>query len=128
MIENNKLLESLMSKIFDLKTDGKLDESTYNELSRNIKLHSNVNQEWLEFKEIFETIHPSFALRLKERYPLLSEGDLKMATYLKMGLSTKVISRMLSIQPDSVKKNRQRLRRRMELESDKSLEEILRAF
>lgn len=128
MIENNKLLESLMSKIFDLKTDGKLDESTYNELSRNIKLHSNVNQEWLEFKEIFETIHPSFALRLKERYPLLSEGDLKMATYLKMGLSTKVISRMLSIQPDSVKKNRQRLRRRMELESDKSLEETLRAF
>lgn len=128
MIETNRLLESLMSKISDLKSEGKLDEGVYNELSQNIKVHGNSRQEWMDFKHVFETIHPSFASRLKEHYPLLSEGDLKMATYIKIGLSTKVISRMLSIQPDSVKKNRQRLRRRMGLESDSSLEETLRAF
>lgn len=128
MIETNRLLESLMSKIADLKSEGKLDEGVYNELSQDIKVHGNSRQEWMDFKHVFETIHPSFASRLKEHYPSLSEGDLKMATYIKIGLSTKVISRMLSIQPDSVKKNRQRLRRRMGLDSDSSLEETLRAF
>ncbi len=58
-------------------------------------------------------------------HPALTEGDVRLAVYIRAGLTSKQIAQMLLLQPDSVKKNRQRLRRRMNLTSSESLEEVL---
>ncbi len=77
---------------------------------------------------MFDKVHPSFSANLKHGYLRLTEGDIRLAIYLKSGLTTKQIVRMLLLQPDSVKKNRQRLRRHLELDSGVSLETFLRSF
>ena len=71
-------------------------------------------------------MHPSFAGKLKSAWPSRSEGDIRLATYIRIGLPSKQIARMLHLQPDSVRKNRQRLRHRMGLAPDESLEDRLR--
>ena len=45
-----------------------------------------------------------------------------------LGLETKHIARMLSINPDSVKKNRQRLRAKLGLTPDQPLDLFLRDY
>ncbi|MDE7343980.1 MAG: hypothetical protein K2N19_08205, partial [Muribaculaceae bacterium] len=60
--------------------------------------------------------------------PEVTEGDIRLAIYIRAGLTTKQISRMLLLQPDSVKKNRQRLRRHLHLDSAVSLEDFLRSI
>ena len=52
-------------------------------------------------------------LAVTEAYPALTPGELRLSCLLSIGLDNKQISRLLSIQPDSVKKARQRLRAKL---------------
>ena len=54
-----------------------------------------------------------FQDRLKARYPGLTAYDLRLCTYLKANLSTKEIATLLNITPDSVKKAKHRLRKKL---------------
>lgn len=54
-----------------------------------------------------------FQDKLKEQYPNLTAYDLRLCTYLKANLSTKEIATLLNITPDSVKKAKHRLRKKI---------------
>lgn len=126
MTEKDNMLESILEQINVMDADEKTRETQLRHLQQDIRLHLSGRQEWNDFQHIFEEVHPSFAATLKSRWPELSEGDIRLATYIKIGLTTKQIARMLLLQPDSVKKNRQRLRRRMGLSPEIVLEDLIR--
>ncbi len=56
-----------------------------------------------------------FQYHLKKSYPQLTAHDLRLCTYIKANLSTKEIACILNITPDSVKKAKHRLRRKLKL-------------
>lgn len=58
----------------------------------------------------------NFQEKLKKRFPNLTAYDLRLCTYLKANLSTKEIAILLNITPDSVKKAKHRLRKKINLE------------
>lgn len=60
-----------------------------------------------------ESANNHFQHQLKRRHPGLTAYDLRLCTYLKANLSTKEIATLLNITPDSVKKAKHRLRRRL---------------
>ncbi|MEQ9298496.1 MAG: sigma factor-like helix-turn-helix DNA-binding protein [Cyclobacteriaceae bacterium] len=51
-------------------------------------------------------------------------NDLRLYTYLKANLSTKEIARILNITPDSVKKAKHRLRKKLGLEAFDSFHSV----
>ena len=61
-----------------------------------------------------------FQDELKQRYPNLTAYDLRLCTYLKANLSTKEIATLLNITPDSVKKAKHRLRKKLDIDPLKS--------
>lgn len=65
-----------------------------------------------------ESTNSHFQTRLKSRFPHLTSYDLRLCTYLKANLSTKEIAILLNITPDSVKKAKHRLRKKMGLTPD----------
>lgn len=127
MAEKDNMLETILDQITALGDNKSADEKIRH-LQQDIKLHLSGRQEWEDFQKVFEEVHPSFAAVLKSSWPSLSEGDIRLAMYIRIGLSTKQIARMLLLQPDSVKKNRQRLRRHMGLSQDENLEDIIRSL
>ena len=56
-----------------------------------------------------------FQNQLKQRYPKLTAYDLRLCTYLKANLSTKEIATLFNITPDSVKKAKHRLRKKLDM-------------
>ncbi|MCE7993657.1 MAG: sigma-70 family RNA polymerase sigma factor [Roseivirga sp.] len=60
-----------------------------------------------------EASNGRFQSQLKHRYPRLTSYDLRLCTYLKSNLSTKEIATLLNITPDSVKKAKHRLRKKL---------------
>lgn len=72
-----------------------------------------------------ESSNQYFQLELKSRYPRLTSYDMRLCTYLKSNLSTKEISILLNITPDSVKKAKHRLRRKLDVNSGVSWGTIL---
>lgn len=128
MTEKDNLLTTLMDDISKLRKDGNLSAQEAEVLKQNIRVHQSGKNEWENFKILFEQLHPSFSRQLRESHPDLTDGDVRLASYLRLGLSSKQIARMLMLQPESVKKNRMRLRTRLGLQSGQSLEEYLRRF
>ena len=68
----------------------------------------------------------SFQEKLKKEYPNLTAYDLRLCIYLKAGLSTKEIATILNITPDSVKKAKHRLRKKLGLNPSTRWEETFR--
>lgn len=126
MTEKDNVLQSVLEDIGGMKQKGNIDNEKTTDMETNIRFHLSGRQDWERFKELFDKVHPKFVDIMRTRFPMVSEGDIRLAIYIKSGLSTKQIARMLMLQPDSVKKNRQRLRKRMGLSSDVNLDTLLR--
>ena len=61
-----------------------------------------------------EHSHSSYVEQLKEENPQLTSYELRLCSYMRSNLTNKEIATILNIQPESVKKAKQRLRRKFE--------------
>lgn len=128
MTERNNLIKDVMKIADQMHTDGAISSEAKQTIGQMVKISQASQDEWDNFQIAYTRVHPHFINRLKEKYPYISEGDTRLALYICAGLTTKQIAHAMHLQPDSVKKNRQRLRQRMQISSEISLEEELRQF
>ena len=126
--EKNQSLKGLIHEIEILGKEGKIPAKDVSVLKKKIKEHLDQRDEWQYFKIHFENVNPNFFTKLKETFPSLSENDLRLCAYIRIGMSTKEIAQILSVLPDTVITTRYRLRKKMELGQDSSLEDFLRTF
>jgi response regulator RpfG family c-di-GMP phosphodiesterase len=70
---------------------------------------------WNEFKLRFAEVHTGFYDALLNRYPSLTESDLRLCALIKLKLSTKEIAAVINLSVNSVKVSRSRLRSKLQL-------------
>ena len=97
---------------------GKIEK--FEKLLNSVLLTEN---DWSDFRKIFDKLHYGFLPRLKLRHPDLTEGEKRLAVLIKLRLSNKEMARMLGISPNSIVKSRYRLKKKLCPDTeDKSLE------
>ena len=74
----------------------------------------------------FTELPSDFFNKLKEASPELTENDLRLCAYIRIGMRAKQIAEMLSITADSVNSNRYRLRKKLGLSRGESLDDFVR--
>jgi DNA-binding CsgD family transcriptional regulator len=85
---------------------------------------SNRN-DWQIFKSHFDAANSEFLEKLKNMHHSLTPSDLRFCAFLRMNLTSKEISSLLSISLRSVEVKRYRLRKKLNLDHDKNLIEYL---
>ena len=65
-------------------------------------------------------------LKLKERSADLTEHDLRLCAYIRIGMRAKQIAEMLSVTPDSINTARYRLRKKFALQKGENLDDFIR--
>jgi tetratricopeptide (TPR) repeat protein len=95
------------------------------EMIREINRQTDVESQWEQFRVHFESIHKSFFVKLRENTPGLTQTDLQLCAYIKLNMATKEISKLLNITPESVNTHRYRLRKKMELSGQETLDEFI---
>lgn len=83
------------------------------------------DDDWVEFRQRFERVHPGFFGQLHDRFAHLSPAEERLLALVKLGVDTRQMSRMLGISPESIRKTRYRLRRKLGLDGQASLRELL---
>jgi len=117
--DNFRRLENKYSKlkIENLQEDNhKLQNDLKQILQSNLK-----TLDFLPFFSNFEKIHPNFRQSLQKIIPDITTNELKLCAFLRLNLSSKEISLLLNITPESVNKARYRLRKKIELNSKEDL-------
>ena len=84
--------------------------------------------DWIAFKTYFEKVYPGYIQRLRSTYTDISDAEKRLFLFIKLHLDRKEAATMLGISVDSVKRTRNRLRKRLGLGEDVELETYIHAF
>ncbi|MEE9437895.1 MAG: hypothetical protein V3V14_02775 [Saprospiraceae bacterium] len=124
--EKTILLDEL-KKSLELARKGKVGVTNHDllKLERKINIDQQQEESWNDFIIHFEKINPLYFKILLEKSPALNQSDLRLCAYIKLNLSAKEISRFLNIKASSVNTARYRLRKKLNLNQDVSLDSYL---
>ncbi|MBL7965792.1 MAG: response regulator [Prolixibacteraceae bacterium] len=91
------------------------------DLRNKIRKGSVLLNNWTVFQLKFNQTYPNFTSRLMTRYPQLTQQDLIIISALYINLNTHQLSVILGISPDSVRKSKYRLKKKLGLGKDVDL-------
>ena len=114
--ESHTVLNNVKQVLDKSRWKGELSQHDVRELANIISCYTDSSNDWEAFKNHFNNVHPDLLDRLKLLYPSLTDSDLKLCAFLFLGIETKHIAKILSVLPDSVKKARQRLRKKLHID------------
>jgi PAS domain S-box-containing protein len=80
---------------------------------------------WKEFRTRFEAVHPTFYEHLHLRYPDLTMNEIHLCAFSRLQLSNKEIADLTFKSANSIKVARSRLRKKMQLPSEKEFYALL---
>ncbi len=126
-MSKNELLEELRKRLEKFRT-ASIETDDIMKLLKFIDKSIKVDEQWESFKKHFEEVHSGFFTRLSTKYPQLTARERKVCAYYRVNLSNKEIALLLGIEPDSVKKGRNRLRKKLFLSKDQHIVSFLEAI
>jgi AraC family transcriptional regulator, chitin signaling transcriptional activator len=125
LVQKNKMLNELKEFILKERMEVIIDRQYKQRIINLINRNINHDEDWEIFERNFAAVHEDFLEKLKTKYPDISAGDLKLAAYIRMNLSSKQIAPLLNISVRSVENKRYRLRKKMGIEHDDNLSDLL---
>lgn len=127
IVYKNELLNNVHDELLQLKDhEGrKLSSDQLKKISKIIDEARSDERDWNVFEESFNEAHENFFKKLKANHPELIPNDLKLCAYLRMNMSSKEIASLLNITTRGVEIRRYRLRKKLNLDHDRSLTEFL---
>jgi len=124
--QKKELLNQIFDKVKSIASGrSTLSVTDINSILTSIKLQLSESPDSDLFNRLLNEVHEDFFVKLKECYPGLTPSEVKYCAYLKARLSNNQIASILNVTQHAVKKTRYRIRKKMELESDASLEEVI---
>ena len=125
--QKNKLLSDLSASLKNMSSRSKMDtQAKLKELAKELDFALQKEDEWDEFLNFFEEIHPQFFKDLSAvSNAKFSSAELRLAMLLRLNLSSKEIASILRVTPDSVRVARYRLRKKLPIKSKQELVHFL---
>lgn len=124
--EKNKVLEHLLETFKPFYNAKEMPAKIWKELEAYVSSNLKKEDEWEKSKVHFEKVHPDFFKKLKEQFPELTENELRLCAYIRIGMRTKQIAEMLSIDHRSVITNRYHLKKKLNPDKEQSLDDFIR--
>lgn len=110
------------------ETENLNNENSYSKLvsiKRMLKSFDEKDEDWLLFKKSFEALFDGYFERLDSIHSNLTPNEKRLCAYLKANIPSYDIARLLNISMEGIKKNRYRLRKKLELLTEENLEDYL---
>lgn len=129
LIQKNEALEELKLGLSDIIRDDKRDQKKQvRQLLQKINVSFTQDAYWEEFRLIFDKVHPSFITNLQQKYAGLTAGELRLLTLIKMNLSSGDMATLLGVTSDSLRVQRYRLKKKLNLGQDDSLTSFIQSI
>lgn len=123
--ETEKIMDNVKEAVDTLYKNERISREDAASLRSNLCDYALQASDWNNFEELFKSSNPHFVPRLFERCPGLTPMQVKLASLTLIGMSIKQIASYLNVKSESVMQARWRLRNRLRLADDESLEAAL---
>lgn len=128
-IAHQEFLTTMKEEVLQQKLSGQYTRKNLDKLLTMLNQNLVSDEDsWNVFQANFDRIHDNFFRHLKEQYPELTSGDLRLCALLRLNLPTKEIAKLMNISIRGVDAARYRLRKKLNLSADSSLTDFMLAF
>lgn len=127
IIKKNEFLMNL-KEIFEHQKEqlgSRYPDKYFNHITTKIDDNISNTDDWNLFETNFERAHEQFLQKLKDQFTDLTPKDLRLCAFLRMNLASKEIAPLMGISVRGVENHRYRLRKKMGLEHDDNLIEMI---
>jgi DNA-binding response OmpR family regulator len=121
---NETLLESI-KKQMQLALKDKDPSEQIQQIIKNIIFNDLTEPDWNRYKSRLDIGQQGFIEKLSAKHPELSRQQLTICSLLHKGLVSKEAAKILNMSSDAIDKSRHRIRKKMQLSADISLENYL---
>ncbi|MBD5358621.1 MAG: hypothetical protein HDR88_16815 [Bacteroides sp.] len=128
MEQTNNLITQITDRISNLCEHGDINKATADLLMKELRLHKSNEENRQGFLKVQQELDTRFMTKLKADFPTLSESQLHLASLIAVGVDSRQIGNILNIENASVHTSRWRLRKRLGLSTEDSLEDFLRRY
>ncbi len=101
------------------------DDPLVKQIKQRINDIPESQMNWEEFDKLFHSVHPMFLTRLSEKYPKLTPMERKICALLRLNMTSVDIAKLLFLSERNIENHRYRIRKKIALNSEKSLHEFL---
>ena len=113
LISYDDFLKGLIDKLRQNSLKGTLGKKFIDSIIREMESKLVKEDEWNVFQSNFDRIHENFFRNLKDRYPDLTAGDLRMCALLRLNMPTKEVAGYLNMSVRGVESARYRIRKKI---------------
>lgn len=110
------------------KKSDEVDSAELRGIRNLIKTNLDIDSSWDSFVHQFDQVNPTFFAKLRELYPDITTNDLKTCAYIKVGMDNKGIAQVTNASPNTIKSRIHRLKKKMNLNPDDNIRDILIAI
>jgi hypothetical protein len=130
IIHKNEFLNELKEEIIKIKANTKDQEIRLglNKLSLMITQDLSIDRDREKFQMHINEQNSNFIHKLSEAFPSITDNERRLASLLRLNLSSKEIASILNISPKSVEMNRYRLRKKLKVDPKVSINDFIRDF
>ena len=125
LVQKNTFIQELKENLEKIKKSPELFKVEFRRLVMLLKKESAEEKDWEVFKSYFSEVHNNFDNKVKAIANDVSEKEIRLASFIRMNLTTKEIASMLNVLPDSVTKSKYRLKKKLALDKEANLTEFL---
>ena len=128
--EQKEFIEKMNSMVKEaqLIADPQEKDKALHEISTQLSLRMNFDNEIDSFYTQVEQLHKDFTARLYEKFPQLTKQERRLTTLLRLGFSTKYIAALMNIAPKSAEICRHRLRTKFGLDRKQNLTDFIKSI
>lgn len=128
LLKKTELVGELESRLMEIKDASEVSAKGKKLVDDFSSVRILTDEDWSEFKRLFDGVHSGFLEKLLAKYPELTLGDQRLILLMKLTLTSREIANILGVSPDSVKKSRYRLRKKLGLSEAKTLQLFVNEF
>ncbi len=130
IIRKNEVLTKVKEELVELKKHlgTQYPNKYYDRMIRLVDQSISSDDDWEIFQSNFDRIHENFFRNLHATYPELTPNDLRFCAFFRLNLPTKDIAHLMNISPKGVEVARYRIRKKINIPSEKNISEFLIEF
>lgn len=127
MVAMKNSMESVREQLLEGMRNGTLSSKKANRILQQLK-DNDTEMFWSTYHNNFDLIHKNFFRNLHAHFPELTQNDMKICALLRLNLNTKDIAGFTHLSVRGVEGARYRLRKKLGIPTDKSLNDFLLEF
>lgn len=134
LIEKNKVIFELENKLIEKvnteerESNLESEDEEENGYSNLLNIRILTEDDWSKFKIYFDKVFPGLILKLRQTHSNLTGAEERLFLLLKLKSDSREMSGILGISMESVRKSKYRLKKKLALKENQTLEDFINSF